>query len=361
MTWHKCSFVPSGVYFFGGEKIFDFEGSNNYYIVSQRYPSQSTILGALRFLVLKNKEKLSPEKGSADETLRKEQEDLIGRRGDVMEVSSYGKIEKVSPVFLSNENEILIRTPFNHKYGEKEYTPFTMKDGYMSEKGQTILPVDFVAKDGLTDSYLNLSDNSTIESDEIFGFQEQTHIARKRDDAGKLVMDKKAFFKKKYCLLKSSKFAFTCFVNCEKDLLPESEVVFLGQEKSIFYFTSNECQENEFADIEAKIRELYKTESGYSTYYVESDTYFKDSEKLNESLAYSIVNKKAYRFITDQRNGRNYKERILKSKCLYQFIEAGSVLFVGKDKKEAFEKMLDENAALRKSGFNYIVEFKKGE
>ena len=62
MSVYKISFIPSGPYFFGNEKSFIYPGSENdkfgtlYYIKGENLPSQSTVLGALRYILL-------PEKG----------------------------------------------------------------------------------------------------------------------------------------------------------------------------------------------------------------------------------------------------------------------------------------------------------
>ncbi len=354
---YKCTFTPTGPYFFGGEKIFDFEGSNNYYITSLREPSQSTILGSIRFLVLKKAEMLSPESGDVSVDLISQQEELVGKNGNVIERDCpYGKIKKLSPIFITGNENVYVRTPLNHKKGNERYTPFKMEVGYISEKGETILPVDFVAKDYLTDSYLNLEDRSLISTYDLFNSQEQTHIARKRDNSGKLVMSENAYFKKKYYLLKPG-FSFAVYVECEGDVLPDKELVFMGQEKSTFYFKKEECTENEFREIEDKIKGLYIPPKGYHVYYVESDSYVKEYKEFNRLLSYSINNKRTYRFLTDVRGGKSFKERVEKSKTLYQLIEKGSVLFVKNENDNEFKELLKKNESMKLSGFNYLVEF----
>lgn len=366
---YKCSFTPTGPYFFGGEKIFDFEGSNNYYITSLREPSQSTILGSIRFLVLKKAGKLSPENGDVSVDLISQQEELVGKNGNVVERDcSYGKIKKLSPIFIGDEGNVYVKTPLNHKTEKQDddfddqkkkaevYQPFKMEEGFVSEKGETILPVDYVAKDYLTDSYLNLENKTLISSYDLFCGQEQTHIARKRDDKGKLVMSENAYFKKKYYLLKPG-FSFVVYVECEDDILPDKELAFMGQEKSAFYFWKEECTEIEFNKIEDKIKGLYSSPEGYHAYYVESDSYFKDYKEFNRLLSYSINNKRTYRFLTDVRGAKSFKERIEKSKSLYQFIEKGSVLFVKNENDSAFKELLKMNESMKLSGFNFLVEF----
>ena len=360
----KCSFKPAGLYFFGGEKIFDFEGLNSYYITSQKEPPQSTILGALRFMVLKKAGCLSPEKEATSDELRKKQEDLIGKNESVMTLESLGKIREISPVYIFENNRLLIKTPFNHvtSYSDEEiYTPFKMKSNFVSEKGDTILPVNYNAKNGLTDSYMDIANQKVFRSDRIFDYKEQTHIARKRDSEGKLVLKEKAYFKKNYCLFKNKDYSFACYVNCEDGILPENDIIFLGQEKSPFYFTSERCDENEPSSITFKIERLYQPENGYRTYYVASDVYINNSVEMNRLLSFSIIKKKTYRFLTDLRNGENFKKRIIKSKILYQFIEAGSILFVKEENGFDFMELINENSNLKISGFNHIVELKKYE
>ena len=59
-----CRLRPLGEYFIGGEKTFDFWGSkgsakSNYFIHSEEEISQATILGMIRFVILKKNDLLS--------------------------------------------------------------------------------------------------------------------------------------------------------------------------------------------------------------------------------------------------------------------------------------------------------------
>src|ERR1035437_5105326 len=105
MTKFLIRLKPLTPYFFGGENTF---GDNNqsYYVRSNYLPQQTTLLGFLRYeLLLQNKLLgTDPEK--------KDWKSLIGKKSFQKEngayISEFGAIKKISPVFLSSEQESYI-------------------------------------------------------------------------------------------------------------------------------------------------------------------------------------------------------------------------------------------------------------
>ena len=51
---YRADFVPHGAYFFGNEKTFSFGKEGRSFISSEQTPSQSSLLGALRYALLYN-------------------------------------------------------------------------------------------------------------------------------------------------------------------------------------------------------------------------------------------------------------------------------------------------------------------
>ena len=88
---------PIDKFFFGGEMTFSFDGDDSeyasYVIKSNYFPQQTSLLGMLRFLILRN----SPyfENGHIKSGCIKHVEDLIGEKSfSIKEKRTYGVIEK---------------------------------------------------------------------------------------------------------------------------------------------------------------------------------------------------------------------------------------------------------------------------
>jgi hypothetical protein len=143
---YLMKFTPFGAYYFGNEKRFSYErGAQNatYFIKGENVPLQTTLFGALRFLML-------PEK---DYEYAKNHPELIGIGPFDIEsehVQKFGAIHSISPVFICNDNEWYVPTPFDHNaaIGDK-YTPF---DGYSeiyTAEGKKLYTEQYDSKKGI--------------------------------------------------------------------------------------------------------------------------------------------------------------------------------------------------------------------
>ena len=78
MAEHLITLEPMGPYFFGGERTFGFGRKNYqkapYYIVSETIPSQPTLFGALRYIILSRNNALwgQPNESRAEAFVGKE-------------------------------------------------------------------------------------------------------------------------------------------------------------------------------------------------------------------------------------------------------------------------------------------------
>ena len=142
---------PMEPYFFGNEKTFSFDpqtpADNLYFIRSERIPLQTTVLGALRYLLM-------PVKNSNyryTQCQQQQNEGIIGPASFQIEgeKQSFGTIEKISPLFLMKGQEKYVRTPFNHNTKETEYyTPLSNPCEVTTDQGKQWFYPDFSAKDG---------------------------------------------------------------------------------------------------------------------------------------------------------------------------------------------------------------------
>lgn len=355
--WHYCKLKPLGEYFFGGERNFGFGNTerekSEYFIRSEEVPNQSTLLGMLRFMILKKEGQLN-ETWKISQEQREIQNTLIGKEGFSINLDgmkkNYGKLDSLTPLFLlDHQGQRYIKTPLNHKVGEKSYTPLTMKGNVYTNKGTSILPEGYVAKEGLEDSYLNIDDRSKelIGKEKIFGSLEHTRISKSSTEDG--------FFKKEYKNLKNG-FSFGFYVLAEKEILPEKDIVYLGQDKSTFCVEIKEVVDSEVEDFfnKATILGTGAHIEGVNTYIALSDAYMPSNTEKESLILYSIVEKKLFRSLKSSSSNETFKASRSKSQ-LYQLVKAGSVFYVSKDKANSFEEYIDK-PEMKQIGFNYIVK-----
>lgn len=361
MKTYRVDFKPISPYFFGNEKTFPYADqtigrhlSNSYYIKSERMPSQTTILGALRYLFLahKNSNYTYSKTEFEENAVRVGAESFdIARK----EEQNFGIIEKVSPVFLYHKtNGVLIPTPFDHneKSESGEYTPFGNYDEIETPDGQKLYTADYDAKAGLTDSYMVLDTGKIVSFGEVFSFEDRVGIAIEKTE--------KAFFKKKYAMLAKDYF-FSVYLTVSDDsavdVLKQASdgaiSVFMGQGKSAFLVSFTE-QENTF---QPKISAILKSDlpaDGKMLYFM-SDAVLEDSRRLYAKTLFSVVKTKDYRAF-----GIAYKDSekgklgsFQKKGTLYKLIAAGSVLIVA-NTEDVMELFKNPNA--EKIGLNQIVK-----
>lgn len=102
-TYYQISLKPLAPYFFGQGTNAELGNKQNYFQHSAFMPSQTTLLGMLRYHLLLKKGWAFPQinKSSKDEI-----ENLIGYKGFIPSSNNqYGVINKISPVFITKNNE----------------------------------------------------------------------------------------------------------------------------------------------------------------------------------------------------------------------------------------------------------------
>ena len=378
IRYYRCSFTSIGQYFLGGEKTFPIDPKKQehkkvYYIASEDFPSQSTIFGTIRFMLLEKAGLLnngSETSNSSSNGLRARQDALIGSDGFSMDkkdfCNSYGILKRISPIFIYDKKSgnKLIPAPLNHKKREKKdsrnrvYEPLSMKylEDVQTESGKAaFIPDNYDAKAGLSDGFLSLDrKNSLIRREEVIGTLTQTRTARDLDEGG--------FFKMDYKYLKEE-YAFSVMVEIE---IPESTkdgayepfknqgIVYMGMEKSTFRYDVSEIGSTAFCELENDIKGIRMSDmDNIEVYYALSDCYKKKS--IENSALYWILQKTNLRTLEKQK-GIDYRSSMKKSR-LYQMIRAGSVFYVqkGEQEEKAFLEQFD-CPGLAQIGLNHILK-----
>ena len=323
--------MPLGSYFFGNEKIFDYSGNKNgrYYIKGENMPSQSAVLGVLRYLIMPVKK--SNWNYSEDDIKRNEE--VIGEKSFDPENAdaTYGKIHCLSPVFLLNDSGPLVRTPFDHIDGNNTYTPFSSYEVAIvpNESGQKekYYTTEYHAKDGISESFMQLSDGKIIPCCEIFKSDIRVGINRFEKEGG--------FFKKEYKVLLNG-ICFAAYVKLADDVKPSGGIVYMGQGKSAFSVSFTEQKNNISQDIKKYLRE--------DVVYLAGDAFVPSS--IYDDVFFAITKTKTYRHFTKLKNC------VSKGDKLYNIIQAGST-FIPYSKMVFLKKY--NSTTLETVGYNTFI------
>lgn len=195
MTEYLVTFKPLGDYSFGSDRRFSFAGRNNYsadeyapyFIRTNRVPEQSTVFGMIRYLILVSNGIELNQDFQYDGNTRNKIEALIGEKSFSLNgsVQHFGKLEKISPIFLlKNSEEIVIPNPFNNKQGKEgieQFAPMILEEIKVSTSfGEISLPKskEYNPKEGYGNGYYNINTGCLEAIEDIFRTKVATGVRR---------------------------------------------------------------------------------------------------------------------------------------------------------------------------------------
>lgn len=346
---------PLEPYFFGNEKTFSFDPKkpedNRYFIKSERMPLQTTVLGALRYLMMPVKNagyRYSAEERSRNASVIGTDSFTIDSQGQ-----SFGAIRKLSPVFLIRGQAKYVRTPFDHRSDVADrYAPLVQGPGVNTDRGRCIYFPEFDAKKGIHDSYMDAEDATLEEAKQIFFSTVRVGVNKLRHEKG--------FYKRQFMGLCDG-WAFGAYVTLDDDLIagdPDAQaaldelktgtVAYLGQNKSAFSVSLKE-EENTLAKAVAS--HLLE-----GRVYCFGDTLAKAD--LYEKCALAVTMLRDYRAYStkfvETEQASQYVGFVQKDARLYKLLCAGSVLipFEGQDISSYLY-----NAQCQRIGFNITISY----
>ena len=196
MTDYLVTFRPLGDYSFGSDRRFSFVGKNNYsedeyapyFIRTNRVPEQSTVFGMIRYLILVSNGIQLNQDFQYDENTRDKIKALIREKSFSLNggVQSFGKLEKISPIFLrKNSKEVVIPNPFNNKQGREgidQFEPIILEEEITlpTSFGEIALPKskEYNPKEGYGDGYYNINTGCLEGIEDIFMTKVATGVRR---------------------------------------------------------------------------------------------------------------------------------------------------------------------------------------
>lgn len=374
---YQIKLTPIDAYFFGGEKHSINKKDPNkfemdYYVQSELYPQQTTLLGVLRYYLLMKNNLLSPAKNNKT----KEANELIGKNSFIYgfmdeegkTVQDFGVINEISPLYFLKEGEKYIIAPF-----DKDFELKVLYDNYYLE--------GYDAKVGYNPTLINVKGNSTFkffkdennENDTEFVFIKHETVGNKKGEKGKSEDD--GFYKQvMYKLNKGWSFAFDVKIGIEpktdeiqskedksqsidfkKDIALEDDKQFLtvGAEQQLFAFEIANCGDN-ISILELNLKPRLK-----HAIYCISDCFV--SEEIWNYTLFSINENVSFRNLQSSNSSKNYSSfsKGYKRGDRYNLLKRGSVLYFDNLDQMQKAKELFDNKNAQKVGFNKIQEIYK--
>ncbi|HFI0633554.1 TPA: type III-B CRISPR module-associated Cmr3 family protein [Streptococcus suis] len=341
----ECYHFPNEQNFWHGKRQDSRELDIPYYSLTELMPSQTTVLGMLRYLILKKNNQL----GFDDKVDQCRREELIGKESFAFdsEIQSFGRLKSLGPLHLisvTNEEEcLLIPTPLNMGQNKRSYS-LKIDDNhnyYFSDfSSKTFVP-----------SFLTIKPNGAIDFvDESAIFSK---VYKSRVDTSERTgnNNKDSFFKLEMLVLKDQ-YLFQFYVDIDEEMDGQPELVFLGGNKSLFEIRFEKVEESfdEHVFLPQSIVNRIRNslagnptlEPGMKVYYCLSDTY-----GCQEQLLFATSTMKSMRNLRTTQYSSDIKSRF-EAGSLITLFGAGSVLYADR------ELSVSENA--RNIGLNQLIE-----
>lgn len=372
---YQVALKPLEPYFFAGERSFGFgknrkQNYNNYFIRSESFPTQTTLLGTMRYEILKISDLLTTDSSKQDPSLQTKQAKYIGAKSfDVQESNpDYGMIKKLSPLFIIDpSNERLVRVPFNQDSKSKiekdnetiyQYNLRTLKkdayqvfDGSKDYQIKLIDKVELKSEDAIKKQFYNIDNNSLelIDESKIIKSIEKVGINR--------YLEKDGFFKKEYKYLNRD-YQFGFYLEIDDDSFDEKlddiiqDVVYMGSGKSAFELTMTKIEVT-IDDFINQVIDCFSLPADDVVYYAMSDILV-DYQKIEPCCYLTISDTRTFRYLKTNTQAKRYYDTYHQSN-LFNIILAGSVFFVKDDQEDNFISEI-ENNNYEKIGFNQILK-----
>jgi CRISPR-associated protein Cmr3 len=344
------------IFFWGNEKTLN-DDNLSYFVHSNKYPQQTTILGALRYKLLEANDLLS--KGNLPIDSKAYQ--WIGEKsfGIDLTQNTYGYIEKILPVFLRDGVDNWHPVPKDYT---TKFKTITAKSKINHQENDWIgFFENYDPKKGIPD-FLIKAQNDKIQTKGEDIFVEDVRIGIQKDDT----VETKGLFKQTYYRFKSSKMAFATVAfmdeiagDCLIEFVKKNPFVRMGAEQRSFEMTISECENyQDYYELN------YTNTSEFAKIVLLSDAYAEPS--IYEHCAGVISETVDFRNIETNQNtqywnwntGKDQQKTFPKKLSVKRnLLEKGSVFYLKKGSESAFEDELIKHKHFRKIGYNAYLKF----
>lgn len=344
---------PTGNFYFGGERHFSFKGQKNYLVNSNLFPQQTSVLGMLRYELLRNAGLLNGVDKTAEAL-------LIGKTGFNSEnTGSYGIIQSLSPVFLYEQQrqEAYITRGSNWQNGQAltpVYTAGLTHNGAV--KDELVLLQGYAAKDPLDETVINPATGNIKPLNKIFLQPVQTGNQKNNKQN-----ETEALYKQTYCRFARQDadkqpvtWCFAFYLHTSEPLtLAQPLLVQTGGDQSAFLMEYAAAENNLFA-----IPAITGGEALQITLLNDACSHTPLEQLSRAAIAFTAD----FRYIETTPATKKYydvgyrKEKDTAGKMLrsekYSLYKKGSVFWVDAARVTAFAQALDV-PAYKTIGYNY--------
>ena len=359
---YLITLTPTGRFFFGGNLTFS-DGMDEYskdfwklkdkarilakkkirhssYIIhSEKFPQQTSLLGMLRFLILRN----DNEAFDAAKQVIKDRgraEDLIGRKSfDASEsIGKFGYIKNLSHCFIQANKgggwANLSISPKDAHLGV-DFSEFTA--AFVNDCPVEIPKMDYSAKDGIVTAYLCPCCGQETKESDIF--QEDIRNGISRDIETGLTSDNALFKQVSYRLKEGYRFAF--YAEVEFDIAQyKHQVVSVGADSSQFIIGIEEC------NVAEKENDPYGNKVVLlSPAYIEDDDLKDVRFSITETIPFKCMK-------TTTRSAGPYSTNLQLSAKLFLYTPGSVFYFRSKEGAVSFTEKLKGHAAFYQIGYN---------
>jgi CRISPR-associated protein Cmr3 len=349
---YLITFKPIDVFFWGNEKTLN-DDNLSYFVHSNKYPQQTTLLGALRYKLLEANGLLSSGTTPVDNKAHR----WIGDKSFSIQSppNHYGYIEKLSPVFLKDGENAWHTIP---KDFGCTFKPITAKVK-MTNSVQNSLGFfeHYDAKKGLPDCLIK-ADGTTKSLEDIFTEDVRIGIQKNAE------IETKALFKQSYYRFKSSTMTFATVAHldeiagkCLIDFIEKSPFVRMGAEQRSFAMSivGNNNYQSIFTIKHHNSSEFTKVIL-LSDAFVEPKIYEHCVGILSETVDFRNIETNKDTQYWNWNTGKGIQTYPKKLAVKRNLLEKGSVFFVKKGSEQAFENDL-QNKHFRKIGYNAYLKY----
>lgn len=352
-TRYLISLKPIEDYFFGGEKTFgsDRKGQS-YFVKSNYYPQQTSLLGLVRYMLLKQNGAL-PLKQNIDKA-----NVLIGKKSFntniEKEKQEFGVINEISPLMMKR-GDVLYR--FEHQLAQLK---LTFEDGVkmLTNELKNKVPV-LNGYDPKKDyeSYVIDSNDNTVPFSKIFMPVEKIGIMKNNpnktaQENRDSLTDDDAFFKQTYYkLLNDFEFAFMLtlddkydFGGHQLDTKFENCISGLGGEQKQFIIKIKKAEEE-------SVEKIFQSNARPNRLTLLSDAYVQES--IYDLCDFALSDTQDFRTVEQSFDGNKFRRFSYK----LNIMKRGSVLYFEDKNQKAIESLFKSVTNYYNIGFNqYIIE-----
>jgi len=340
MALYQIKLTPVDTFFFGGEKH-DSNEKANYFVESNCYPQQTTILGFLRYLLLIKNDLIGTNK------IKTEGEPIIGNESFDYNNhdQTFGKIGSISPLYFINNNEIYFPAPLDFEYemGQVNSNYFLLKKDkkYTAKNDPPNLKLISIKGESLIDLY-SLDPGKSIVFPVNQAGNEKAEEGTSKDEK----------FYKQTSMKMNPGWSYAIKAEISLDLTDEILFLPFGGEKSLFKVEISKS--NDKTEFGSKLNNYSRQ---LPLIYFLSDS-FAESE-ISSLVAFAVNSNVSFRNLRSNVNTENYSAlgkntNGLKRSSRYNLITRGSVLYFENSEKRTEALKILEKKHCSKIGFNYF-------